>query len=95
MKRFAQINLTVIVLKQAGRYIAYSPALDLSTSGKTEKEAKRRFEEASAIFMEELDAAGTLYDVLRELGWYQVQKQWSPPKILSQEAVGVRMPVAA
>ena len=95
MKRFAQINLTVSVLKQAGRYIAYSPALDLSTSGKTEKEAKRRFEEASAIFMEELDAAGTLYDVLRELGLYQVQKQWSPPKILSQEAVGVRMPVAA
>jgi hypothetical protein len=45
--------------------------------------------------IEELDKAGTLNDVLRELGWKQAQKQWSPPKIISQEAIGLRMPVAA
>ena len=95
MKKFAQIKLTINILKQAGRYIAYSPALDLSTSGRTGKEAKRRFEEASMILIEELDRAGTLNDVLRELGWRQAQKQWSPPKIISQEAVGLRMPIAA
>lgn len=95
MKKFAQIKLTINILKQSGRYIAYSPALDLSTSGRTEKEAKKRFEEASLMLIEELDKAGTLNDVLRELGWKQAQKQWSPPKIISQEAVGLRMPVVA
>ncbi len=95
MKKFAQIKLTVNVLRQSGRYIIHSPALDLSTSGRTEKEAKKRFEEASLLFIEELDKAGTLNDVLRELGWRQAQKQWSPPKIISQEAIGVRVPVAA
>ena len=95
MKKFAHIKLTINILKQAGRYVAYSPALDLSTSGRTEKEAKKRFEEASFILIEELDRAGTLNDVLRELGWRQAQKQWSPPKIISQEAVGLRMPVTA
>lgn len=95
MKKFAQIKLTVNILKQAKRYIAYSPALDLSTSGRTEKEAKRRFGEASLLFIEELDKAGTLTDVLRELGWHQTKKQWSPPMVVSQEAVGVRVPVAA
>lgn len=53
------------------------------------------FEEASMILIEELNRVGTLSDVLRELGWKQAQKQWSPSKIISQEAVGVRMPVAA
>lgn len=95
MKKFAHIKLTVSILKQAGRYVAYSPALDLSTSGRTEKEVKKRFGKASFLLIEELDKAGTLQDVLRELGWRQVQKQWSPPKIISQEAVGVRVPVAA
>ena len=95
MKKFAQINLTVNILKKARRYVVYSPALDLSTSGRTEKEAKKRFGEASLLFIEELDKAGTLSDVLRELGWRQVQKRWLPPKIISQEAMGVRMPVAA
>ena len=95
MKKFVQIKLTVNILKQAGRYAVYSPALDLSTSGRTEKEAKKRFGEASLLFIEELEKAGTLSDVLRELGWRQAQRQWSPPKIISQDAVGVRMPVAA
>jgi hypothetical protein len=36
------------------RYIAFSPALDISTSGKTEKEAKKRFEEMVQIFLEEM-----------------------------------------
>ena len=95
MKTFAKITLTVNILKQAGRYIAYSPALDLSTSGKTEKEAKKRFGEASFLFIEELEKGGTLHEVLRELGWRRAHKQWSPPKIVSQEVIGVRMPVSA
>lgn len=94
MKKLAQIKLTIQVLKQANRYIAYSSALDLSTSGRSETEAKKRFSEAAALFIEELDMAGTLRDILLELGWKQAQKQWSPPKIVSEEAVGVRMPVA-
>lgn len=95
MKKFAQIKLTIHILKQAKRYIAYSSALDLSTSGRSEKEAKNRFGEAAMVFLEELGKAGTLPDVLQELGWKQVRRQWSPPKIISQEAVGVRIPIAA
>ncbi len=95
MKKLAQINLTIQVLKQAKRYIAYSSALDLSTSGRSEAEAKKRFGEAAMLFIEELEKAGTLQDVLRELGWKKAQRQWSPPKIVSEGAVGIRMPVAA
>lgn len=95
MKKVVLINLTIDIIKQADRYVAYSPALDLSTSGSSEAKVKKRFDEAAMLFIEELEKAGTLRDVLRELGWRRAQKQWSPPEIVSQKAVGIRMPVAA
>ena len=95
MKKFAHIKLTVSVLKQGNRYIVYAPALDLSTSGRSEKEAKKRFVEAAMLFVEELDKAGTTDGVLKELGWHHVRKQWMPPQVISHEALGIRLPVAA
>jgi len=38
-----KFNLTVSVIKEGRQYIAYSPALDLSTCGKNEKEARKNF----------------------------------------------------
>lgn len=55
--RFAQ--LPVSFLREGKRFIAYTPALDLSTSGKTFEEAKEHFVEASELFFEELDRMGT------------------------------------
>ena len=52
MKRFVQVKLSVEFIKQENRYIAYSPALDLSTSGKTFEEAKKHFAEAATLFFE-------------------------------------------
>ena len=95
MKKFIEINLALSILKQGGRFVAYSPALDLSTSGTSQREVKRRFTEAAFLLMEELDKAGTVHDVLTELGWTREQKQWAPPQIISQGTVDFRMPVAA
>ncbi len=79
-------SLSVSILKEGDRFVAYSPAIELSTSGKTHKEAKKRFKEASSIFFEEIIENGTLEDVLKDLGWKKVRKQWSPPVVISQES---------
>ena len=50
-----QIRIPVSILKEKNRYVAYTPALDLSTSGKTKKEVKKRFSQAVEIFFEELE----------------------------------------
>ena len=94
MKKFIDINLTLSILKQGKRFIAYSPALDLSTSGKSQQEVKKRFMEAALLFLEELDRTGTMHNVLKELGWQQVRRQWTPPQVISQP-LGFRMPVMA
>ena len=46
-----QVNLPVAVLREGEQFVAYTPALDLSTAGSTYEEAKKRFEEAVGIFL--------------------------------------------
>lgn len=89
------LQVPVIITKQGRRFVAYTPVLDISTSGKTEKEVKGRFEELVGIFFEEIIQAGTTHDVLSELGWRKEQKKWMPPKLISTKSIGLRLPALA
>lgn len=88
-------NLPVVVLKEGKRYVAYSPALDLSSSGKTFERAKENFTEAAKLFFEEVWRKGTVDQSLGELGWQKVKKEWKPPVVVSQQAETIRVPVSA
>ncbi len=68
------LNLSVTFLKEGDQFVAYAPALDLSTCGKTLEEARRRFGEAAVLFVDELHRKGTLNEVLFGLGWQQTGK---------------------
>lgn len=93
-KRFSY-KLPVTITKQGRRFVAYTPALDLSTSGKSIKDVQKKFEEIAYVFLEEIFESGTANDVLSELGWTKIQKKWSPPKIVSSASIGVSVPVFA
>ena len=92
MKKIMFVKLPVSILKEGNRFVVYSPALDLSTSGKTYNEAKKRFAEIVDIFFEEIDKKGSSETVLKELGWKKVQTQWQPPVIISQESELFKVP---
>jgi len=47
-------NLPVSFLRESDQFVAYTPALDLSTSGTTLEEAKSNFTEAVGIFLMKL-----------------------------------------
>jgi len=83
-----KIDIPVSIIKEDKRYVAYTPVLDLSTSGKTYKEVQRRFSEIVSIFIDEIIKHGTIDDVLNELGWKKVKinnkLNWLPPVIVSQ-----------
>src|SRR3989338_9969398 len=89
------LKLSVTITKQGKRFVAYSPALDVSTSGKSTRDVRKKFEELVNIFIEEIMEAGTVHEVLSELGWKKGHKSWSPPQIISSESVGVRIPAFA
>ena len=85
-------KLTVLVTKQGKRFVAYTPALDVATSGKSEKDARKKFEELINLFLEEIVEEGTVNEVLSELGWKKVQRKWTPPRVVSRESMDFRIP---
>jgi len=88
-------KLGVIFFKEGKKFIAYSPALDLSTYGNTFAEAKKRFAEAVEVFLEETIKMGTLEDVLKDCGWQKVsypQRHWVPPAMVGQTEQEVKIP---
>lgn len=87
-------NLSVTFLKEKKRFIAYAPALDLSTSGKSFKEAQKRFEEAATLFFEEIERKGTANEVLNGLGWTKERKTWQPPAVVSQGIETISVPLS-
>ncbi len=85
-------KLPLIILKEKNKYIAYSPAIDLSTSGKTSSEAHKRFSEASFLFFEEIINEKTIDEVLGDLGWNKINKNWKPPVLISQKSETINVP---
>ena len=63
-KETFEISLPITIFREGKSYVAYSPALDLSTSAKTYAKAQSRFAEAVGIFFEELSSMGTMEKVL-------------------------------
>lgn len=90
------IELPVSFIEEGNSVIAYTPALDLSTCGSTREEAKTMFDEIVKIFFKDLVENNTTDDVLSSLGWTKKTQtsNWMPPKI-SQESIGVKVPIAA
>ena len=86
------LKLSVFITKQGKRFVAYTPALDLATSGKSEKDVKVKFQELVSLFFEEIATAGTMDDVLAELGWQKERRQWKPPRVISAKPVDFRVP---
>ncbi|MEK7642746.1 MAG: type II toxin-antitoxin system HicB family antitoxin [Patescibacteria group bacterium] len=93
MKARVQINVPVSYFKEDKSFIAYTPALDLSSAGKTLKEAEKNITEAVGIFMEEILEHGTIDEVLPSLGWKKIlrTKQWTPPIFVSHGILPVTM----
>lgn len=87
------LQLPVSIFREGKHYIAFTPVLDLSTSGKDYAEVMRRFGEIVAIFFEELIKKGTLGEVLTNLGWQRVKKQWTPPVLISQESRQIKLAI--
>ncbi len=89
------IKIEVQFIKEEEMFVAFSPALDLSSCGETFEEAQDNFEEAVNIFLEECSKDGTLSDVLESLGWKKINKpspRWVPPPIVGRIEMPISVP---
>ncbi len=84
-------QLPVLVMKELGYFVAFSPVLDIATQGDTLAEAKRRFGEVVEIFFEETLKSGTLFSVLTMLGWEQKDNTLLPPVVVERSIEPIQM----
>lgn len=91
-----QMSLPVMVTREGEYFVAYTPALDLSSYGKTREKAQENFEEAIGIFLEEMLERGTLYQELLSLGWVidKKKKTVTPPIVVEHTLTEVQIPAA-
>lgn len=85
--RTVSISIDVDLFKEGDYIVAYCPALEISSFGKDGVEAKKNFEEALNIFVDETHSRGTLEKVLLDLGWSLRKKPtalYTPPIPSSQ-----------
>ena len=79
-----RVEVSVLIIKEDKHFVAYCPALELSSYGPSAEEAKENFDEAMIIFLEETKRKGTLEKVLLKLGWSLQQKpkrSYLPPTL--------------
>ena len=89
-----EFSLPVSILKEGDSFIAYTPALDLSTAGDTFKEAQKNFIEAVNIFFEELMEMNTIDEVLIGLGWQKQNNTFIPPVVVANQTENFSIPLA-
>ena len=68
-KNATLVNVDVLLIKEGEYFVAYCPALEVSSYGKTEEEAKSGFDEAFEIFIHETEKRGSFEKALLKLGW--------------------------
>lgn len=63
------VSLEVQLIKEGDYIVSYCPALELSSFGTTEDDAKEGFEGCLHTFLKDTHDKGTLERVLLDLGW--------------------------
>lgn len=79
--QYVEAQVPVFFVEEEGQWVAFCPALDVSSYGDTIEEAKVAFEEALEIFIEETVDRGTLEKELLRMGWTLSSKEYVPPTI--------------
>ena len=91
MAKIKQIAVRVqVAFIREGKYIvAYAPALELSSYGKTQIQAQQAFAGAMKVFLDETERKGTLERILLKLGWNLAMDKYEPPHYDSKELLGM------
>ena len=71
------------IFKEGDTYVAHVPALDLSSCGATDEEARRNIRDAVRGFLGASADTGTLDEILREAGYQQDGDNWRAPEFVS------------
>ncbi len=76
-------SFDVHIFKEGGTFVAHVPALDVSSCGATDDEARRNIRDAVRGFLESSADMGTLDEILQEAGYERQGENWRAPEFVS------------
>lgn len=95
MPKQLKILIPVSIFKEENVFVAYTPALDISTCAATLAGVKKQFEELIRVFFEELENKGTTAEVLESMGWQKVKSAWAAPVEIEHSIESFKVPARA
>ena len=90
-----EVLLPLLMWKEEGQFVAFTPALDLSSCGDSEKQALSNFREAVELFVETALERNVLKEILESLGWRFEANQWIPASqpLQGSQSFPMNMPI--
>jgi predicted RNase H-like HicB family nuclease len=73
------------IFKEGDAYVAYVPALDVSSCGATDEEARHNIRDAVRGFLAASADMGTLGEILEEAGYEPEGEGWRAPEFVSMD----------
>lgn len=70
------------IFREGDAYVAYVPALDISSCGDTDEEARRNIRDAVRGFLAASADLGTLGEILEEAGYRRDGDDWHAPEFV-------------
>jgi predicted RNase H-like HicB family nuclease len=79
------------IFREGETYVAYVPALDVSSCGSTDEEARRNIRDAVRGFLATIAELGTLEEILIEAGYRREGDRWVPPEFVSLDRLAMNV----
>jgi predicted RNase H-like HicB family nuclease len=76
-------SFTTHIFREGPTFVAYVPALDVSSCGATDDEARRNILDAVRGFLAASADMGTLDEILQEAGYEREGGQWRAPEFIA------------
>jgi predicted RNase H-like HicB family nuclease len=79
------------IFKEGDTYVAYVPALDVSSCGATSEDARRNIRDAVRGFLAATADMGTLDEILKEAGYEPEGEGWRAPELVSVDRLTMNL----
>lgn len=84
-------SFDVHIFKEGDTYVAHVPALDVSSCGATDDEARRNIRDAVRGFLASSADLGTLDEILEEAGYQREGDKWVAPEFVSVDRLSMSL----
>lgn len=76
-------SFTAHIFREGPTFVAYVPALDISSCGSTDEEARNNIRDAVRGFLAASADLGTLDQILQEAGYEREGGEWRAPEFVA------------